>query len=101
MADHGQIECQAQRVDKWLWHARFTRTRSLAQKLVMSGKLRIDGIKYKTPSRAVRIGDVLTLTLARDVVVIRIAGFAERRVSFDQARKLYEQIQPGASAQQN
>ena len=62
------------RVDKWLWHARLTKTRSLAQALIRTGKLRVNSDKIATPSRAVGPGDVLTLVKDRQVLVVRIEG---------------------------
>jgi ribosome-associated heat shock protein Hsp15 len=80
----------AQRIDKWLWHARFARTRGAAQRLAISGQVRINRDKDFSASRLVRPGDVLTLALGRGVRVIRIRGIAERRGSFEDAQRLYE-----------
>ena len=81
---------EAQRVDKWLWHARFARTRAAAQLLVTSGHVRVNRDKVRSTSRLVRAGDVLTLALGRDVRVIRILGIADRRGGFPEARLLYD-----------
>ena len=81
---------EAQRIDKWLWHARFARTRGAAQRLAMSGHVRVNRDKVVSASRLVREGDVLTLALGRGVRVIRVRGIAERRGSFDEAQLLYE-----------
>ena len=81
---------EAQRIDKWLWHARFARTRTAAQRLAISGHVRINRDKDFVASRLVRPGDVLTLALGRGVRVIRICGIAERRGSFEEAQRLYE-----------
>ena len=85
---------EAQRLDKWLWHARFGRTRGAAQKLALSGHVRVNREKVTSASRLVRAGDVLTLALGGSVRVIRICGIAERRGSFTEAQRLYED--PGA-----
>ena len=82
---------EAQRIDKWLWHARFARTRAAAQRLALSGHVRVNREKVGSASRLVRAGDVLTLALGRGVRVIRVCGIAERRGSFDEARLLYEE----------
>ena len=87
----------AQRVDKWLWHARLARTRSAAQRLALSGHVRINREKVKAASRLVHRGDVLTVALGRGVRVLRVVGFAERRGSFEDARRLYED-QAGTAA---
>ena len=56
-------ETASARLDKWLWHARVVRTRTLAQKLVEAGKVRVNRAKTHPPSQAVRVGDVLTIVL--------------------------------------
>ncbi len=81
---------EAQRIDKWLWHARFARTRGAAQRLAVSGQVRVNRDKVASASRLVRDGDVLTLALGHGVRVIRIRGIAERRGSFEEAQLLYE-----------
>ena len=80
---------EAQRIDRWLWHARFARTRGAAQRLAVSGHVRLNREKVTSASRLVRAGDVLTLALRRGVRVIRISGLAERRGSFEDAQRLY------------
>jgi ribosome-associated heat shock protein Hsp15 len=87
----------AQRIDKWLWHARFARTRSAAQELATSGHVRVNREKVTAASRLVRPGDVLTLALGRGVQVIRVRAIAERRGGFEAAQLLYEEeAQAGA-----
>jgi ribosome-associated heat shock protein Hsp15 len=88
---------EAQRIDKWLWHARFARTRGAAQDLARSGHVRVNRDKIREASRLVRPGDVLTLGLRRGVRVIRILDIAERRGSFEEAQLLYEEeaTEPG------
>jgi ribosome-associated heat shock protein Hsp15 len=83
-----------QRIDKWLWHARVVRTRSAAAALAASGHVRINGQRVDAPSRAVRVGDVVTVALDRAVRVLKVAGFAERRGSADDARRLCESLEP-------
>lgn len=89
---------EAQRIDRWLWHTRFARTRAAAQKLARSGHVRVNREKIKSASRVVRPGDVLTLGMGRGVRVIRILGIAERRGSYQAARLLYEEETPDAGA---
>lgn len=90
-------EPDAQRIDKWLWHARFARTRSAAQQLARSGHVRVNRDKVREASRLVRPGDVLTLGLRRGVRVIRILAISERRDNFEQAQLLYEEQASGAN----
>ena len=85
---------EAQRIDKWLWHARFARTRGAAQKLALSGHVRVNREKVTAASRLVREGDVLTIALGRGVTVLRICGIAERRGSAAEARQLYQPHAP-------
>ena len=88
----------SQRIDKWLWHARFARTRTAAQRLAVSGHIRINKQKVNSASRPVRPGDVLTLALGRAVVVLTVIAIADRRGSADLAQKLYAQHEPAASS---
>lgn len=81
-----------QRLDKYLWFARMARTRSAAAGLVTGGHVRLNGRKVDQPSRSVTIGDVLTVSLSRDVRVLRVLAFAERRGAYEDARKLYEDL---------
>jgi ribosome-associated heat shock protein Hsp15 len=78
------------RVDKWLWHARFYRTRVLAQVAASGGLIRLNGHRVEKSSVDVAPGDVLTLPKGRDVIVVRVVGVAERRGSATDARLLYE-----------
>ena len=83
-----------QRIDKWLWHARFAKTRTVAQKLVTGGNVRLDREKITNNSQKVKIGQVLTLSLPREIKVIKIEAFAEKRGSFQIAQTLYEDLTP-------
>lgn len=53
------------RLDKWLWYARFLKTRSLASQFVKAGKVRINGVRTSRASALIHIGDVLTFPLNR------------------------------------
>ena len=92
----------AQRIDKWLWHARFARTRAAAQHLALSGHVRVNREKVSAASRLVRPGDVLTLTIGGGVRVVRVVGIADHRGSFESTQRLYEvqnpQSRPAGSA---
>ena len=79
----------AQRVDKWLFHARIVKTRTLAQKLVAGGHVRVNRDKVHDPARQVKIGDTLTVRRERDVIVCRIEAIATRRGPYAEARMLY------------
>ncbi|MEM9332537.1 MAG: RNA-binding S4 domain-containing protein [Pseudomonadota bacterium] len=82
---------KTQRLDKWLWHARFVKTRSLAQKLISTGNVRIDRQKITSSSKPVKIGNVLTVSLSGKVRVVEILGLASRRGPFVEASQLYQE----------
>jgi ribosome-associated heat shock protein Hsp15 len=83
---------EGQRVDRWIWHARVVRTRSLAVELAESGRIRVNGQRVNAPARMVRTGDVLTIALHSSVKVLRVIGFAERRGSARDIAPLYEDL---------
>jgi ribosome-associated heat shock protein Hsp15 len=78
------------RLDKWLFHARFYRTRTLAQAAAAAGRVRLNGIKVDKPGHVVKPGDVITLGKGAQVVVVRVVALAERRGPATEARALYE-----------
>lgn len=88
----GVGEDQRQRVDKWLWHARVVKTRTLAQKLVNGGKVRINREKVLAPSAPVKTGDVMTIALSSRVRVLKVVGFSERRGSATVAQALFDDL---------
>jgi ribosome-associated heat shock protein Hsp15 len=79
-----------QRLDKWLWFARLTKSRTLAAQLIESGKVRINRAKAVKPSQTVKIGDVLTLAIRGGVEVVRVLSPGARRGPAPEARCLYE-----------
>ena len=76
------------RLDKWLWHARFFKSRSLAAGVVSAGKVRVDGTPVSKPSRAVGPGHVLTFPKEQDVKVVRILACGARRGPAPEAQTL-------------
>jgi ribosome-associated heat shock protein Hsp15 len=89
-----------QRIDRWLWCARFLKSRSLAATLVQSGRIRVNGDRISKASRMVRPGDVLTFPLGPHIRVIKILLLAERRGPAPEARSLYSDLDPPAPATQ-
>lgn len=83
-----------QRIDKWLFFARVLKSRSLAAKLAQSGRVRVNREKIDQASHAVKPGDVLTITLERQVLVYRILDPGARRGPAEEARRLYEDLTP-------
>jgi ribosome-associated heat shock protein Hsp15 len=78
------------RIDKWLFHARFFRTRAMAQAAASAGRLRLNGNRVEKPAQTVRPGDILTLPRGGEVLALRIKGLAQRRGPASQAQALYE-----------
>jgi ribosome-associated heat shock protein Hsp15 len=81
-----------QRIDKWLWHSRIVRTRAAAADLAASGHVRVNGTRVKAPSRMLRLGDVVTVSLYQRVRVLKVVGFSGQRGSGAAARLLYEEL---------
>jgi len=78
------------RIDKWLWHARFYKTRVLAAAAAQSGRIRRNDLRVEKAGLEVKVGDVLTLGRGRDVLVVRILGCGIRRGPAREAQALYE-----------
>jgi ribosome-associated heat shock protein Hsp15 len=83
------------RLDKWLWAARFFKTRSLAADAVSGGKIEVNGDRAK-PSRSVRAGDKLTIRRGPYEWIIIVKGLVRLRGSAAQARQLYEETEESA-----
>ncbi len=81
------------RLDKFLWHARFAKTRSLAVRLCEAG-IRIDGVLVEKPGAMVRPGQVLTFALGRHIRVIELVAIGDRRGPAEEARALYRDLAP-------
>ena len=82
------------RLDKWLWQARFFKTRSLSAKVILAGHCRVNATPVAKPAVTVTAGDVLTFPQERDVRVIRIVALGDRRGPAPEARALYEDLSP-------
>jgi ribosome-associated heat shock protein Hsp15 len=85
---------ERQRIDKWLFFARVVKSRSLAAKLAVSGRVRINRDKASQASDLVKPGDVLTITLDRRILVYKVLDAGSRRGPAEEARKLYEDMSP-------
>ncbi len=88
-------ELAALRVDRWLWAARFFKTRSLAAQACVGGKVDVNGEAAK-PARAVRPGDRIGVTLPGGQRIGRVLGLSERRGPASEARALWEDLTPPA-----
>jgi len=78
------------RIDKWLWAARFFKTRGLATEMVNGGHVQLNGERVK-PSKTVACGDEMTILREQERFVVTVTGLAEKRGSPAVARTLYEE----------
>ncbi len=78
------------RIDKWLWAARFFKTRALAAEAVNGGKVHLDGQRIKA-ARAVKPGDVYEIQRGWERMTVVVRALASRRGSASMARELYEE----------
>jgi ribosome-associated heat shock protein Hsp15 len=83
-----------QRVDKFLWFARFYKSRTLSAGMVADGRVRINGERCEKPSTLVKLGDVLTFPAGGRVRVVKVLRGGERRGPASEARLLYEDLTP-------
>ena len=88
------MTAESLRVDKWLWYARFLKSRTLATRLCAARRLRINGTIVSKPHHALKAGDVLTFPLGRHIRVIRVSALGTRRGPATEARTLYEDLEP-------
>lgn len=82
------------RLDKWLWQARFFKSRSLASTVVGAGKVRVDGVPVSKPARAIGPGAVLTFAQGDRVRVVRVLACGTRRGPAAEAQGLYDDLSP-------
>ena len=89
-----------QRLDKWLWFARILKSRTLAQKFIASGAVRVDKMRVTGPDQRIGPGSVLTFALNNRIRVLRVLDTGTRRGPASEAQTLYEDLspdQPGAA----
>lgn len=80
------------RLDKWLWAARFYKTRSLARQMVQSGKVQVDGQRPK-PAKTISVGQLIKLKKGYDVMEVEVLELSDQRRGAPEAQKLYKEIQ--------
>jgi len=84
------------RLDKWLWCARVTKSRTGAQGLITAGHVRVNRTRTRRASHDLKAGDVLTIAVGGRVRVLKVIAFALRRGPPAVARELYEDLTPPA-----
>lgn len=82
------------RLDRWLWQARFFKSRVLAIEEIESGHVRINGQKTRKPGHVLRAGDVLTFPQGNDIRVVRVLDLGQRRGPATEAQMLYRDLAP-------
>ncbi len=82
------------RIDKWLWYARFFKTRSLAAKQVSGGHVRVNGTRIAKPAHAIGPGDTLTFPQGARIRVTRVLSTGNRRGPAPEAQALYDDLTP-------
>jgi ribosome-associated heat shock protein Hsp15 len=89
----------AVRIDKWLWAARFFKTRSAATEAVLGGHVHVGGVRVK-PSRDLRLGETVEITRGPVRWTVVVAGLGERRGPASVAQTLYEETPESAAARE-
>ena len=82
------------RLDKWLWYARFFKSRSLATQVSAKGRIRINGKVIRKAHQGLHIGDVLTFSKGHDIRVVRVVNLGSRRGPAAEAQALYDDLDP-------
>ncbi|MCC4274257.1 MAG: RNA-binding protein [Marinomonas sp.] len=85
-----QPDSQAVRLDKWLWAARFFKTRTLCKEAIDGGKVMYNGAKGKA-ARTVELGALITIRKGWDEVTVEVKGLSEQRKGAPEAQKLYSE----------
>ena len=80
------------RLDKWLWAARFFKTRSIASAEIDGGHIELNGERAK-PAKQIKIGDELRIRINQSTHVVRVRGLSERRGPASEAQTLYEETE--------
>lgn len=88
-----------ERVDRWLWAARFFKTRSVARTAVAGGHVHVNGARVK-PSRALKPGDELTIRKGELAWTVIVKALAERRGPVTEAMALYEETEASIRARE-
>jgi ribosome-associated heat shock protein Hsp15 len=87
------------RIDKWLWAARFFKTRSLAAQAVEGGRVRVNGERVK-PAKEVKAGDAIVVHIGELEWIVDVRALSARRGPAEEARKLYEEREESRARRQ-
>jgi ribosome-associated heat shock protein Hsp15 len=96
---HANDDVSRPRIDKWLWAARFFKTRSLAREAVEGGRVKLNGDRVK-PSRELKPGDELTILAGELTWVVKVEILSDRRGPASEARRLYSEDAVSLEARQ-
>lgn len=102
MATHGEetpVRTDPVRLDKWLWAARFFKTRSLAAEALDGGKVYVNGDRAK-PAKAIRPGDEVRIRLGPYEHIVEVLGTSERRGPAPEAQRLYRETEASRTARE-
>jgi ribosome-associated heat shock protein Hsp15 len=80
------------RLDKWLWQARFAKSRALASRLIAGGAVRVNAMRVTKPATVVHVGDGLSFAQGKTVRALRICALGTRRGPAPEARLLYDDL---------
>ena len=84
------IEMSEQRIDNWLYRVRLTKTRSISQRIIKEGNIRINKYKIYKPSIKIKSGDIITINLNKQTLVVLVNGFTKRRLGYKSAQEHYK-----------
>ena len=87
------------RVDKWLWAARFFKTRSLATEAVLGGRVHVNGARVK-PAKELHVGDLLVVTIGTVRRTVEVAALSEKRGPASVAATLYIETEESVAARE-
>jgi len=87
------------RIDRWLWAARFFKTRGLASDAVKGGHVELNGLRSK-PSKMIKHGDILKITRGEDVFTLNVVAVAEKRGSASMAQTLFHESEASIQARE-